>query len=99
MANDLTTRQREFCDRLADLCREYVDAIGPVERDDDDQALSAADMNARAAVAEAALSEWLLLLAWVDLESGESFTTKINLPDMPSHHQLGLVQTWTSELM
>jgi hypothetical protein len=93
----LTARQQQFCDELADLLRRYADVAGPVEVDDVDGVLGAAELAGRPPV-NAALSEWLLLTAWVDLDTGEPRTTSASAPGMAPHHRIGLVHAWLAEV-
>lgn len=92
----LDARQRAFCDALAALIREYTDVAGPVE--DDEFALDAESRSGQPTLPNAALAEWVLVLSWVDLDSGDSYITKACQPGMLAHHQLGLLRSWLVEL-
>lgn len=97
MSDPLTARQYEFADRLSDLLREYADVAGPVQNPLD-EIMDAAAMAEARPLANAALTEWVLVMAWTDLDDGESYVTKANQPGMLNHHQLGLLRSWIVEL-
>jgi hypothetical protein len=97
MVDRLSDRQREFCDALAALCREYTDVTGPVDNPDDEM-LDAETRADRPVMVNAALAEWVLVMGWVDLDDGEPYITKACQPGMLGHHQLGLLRSWLVEL-
>lgn len=95
----LTPRQREFCDAVAELLAKYSDVAGPVETEGQlNTHLDAEHLADSTPVANAALSEWVVVTSWVDMDSGEVYTSKFCLPGMPSYHQLGMLTQWTEAL-
>lgn len=94
----LSPRQRELHDKLANLLREYADVVGPV-KDDIMEPIDAALMDEMEHISNAALSEWIICMSWVDMDTGSYFTTKMNQHGMPHHHQLGLLAHWEDQLL
>lgn len=94
---DLPPRAREFTTRVADLLREFADVAGPVENDGD-EVLSAAEIAQRAPLPHSYPSEWVLLMAWQELDVGRFYVTKACQPGMPAHHQIGLLRSWLATL-
>ena len=37
------------------------------------------------------VSEWVMVVAWVDVDSGLSWTTRLRSENMPEHHMVGLL--------
>ncbi len=81
MSDDLTAAQHGAQDRIHNLLTELADLIGP-RFDDDDKGFP---------VEHAALAEWVIVAAWTDLDSGDSFTTRIGSPQLAEHHRTGLL--------
>lgn len=98
MPEQLTPRQHELNNKIADLLREYADIIGPVETYTEDT-LSAEDMAEQPHAKHVALSEWVLCIGWVNMDTGDFFTTKTSQYAMPAHHQYGLLMNWAKELI
>lgn len=97
MGESLTERQLELCEKIANLLREYADACGPVTIEIE-ETIDAAGMAALPHATDTALAEWVLVMSWLDLDTGNYFTTKVSQPRMPSHHQYGLLADWLEEL-
>jgi len=88
--------QREACDQIGRLLQELAGQLGPRESDPDDYGadLDVEEMARLAAVTNPALTEWVVLMQWVDMDSGEAFQTRVNLPEMLTTHIQGLLMSW-----
>lgn len=82
MNDDLTPAQKEAQNRVHDLLAELAEVIGPDF--DGEHGLDEPPYGSTF------LSEWILVLAWVD-EAGSGFTTRIGSPNLLHHHQVGLL--------
>jgi hypothetical protein len=66
--------------RLHELISREVEVLGPRDDTDDDLPLT-----------HAALEEWVLVMSWTDLETGESHLTRTWSNHLPVHHRTGLL--------
>lgn len=97
MPDPRTPRQQEFIDEFQQLMSRYSDVVGPVQPDDDPEnglAYTAEELSRMEPVRNAVLMEWIVLTAWTDLDDNEAYTSAFTMPNMPTHHRIGLMQTW-----
>lgn len=99
MPDPRTDRQEEFIDALQQLLSRFSDVVGPVVPDDDPEngvAYTAQELSEMPMVKNAVLVEWMVLTAWTCLDDNESYTSAFTMPNMPTHHRIGLLQTWVT---
>lgn len=98
MPEQLSPRQLELNAKIEQLLREYADVAGPVI-EYTDEVLTAEDMAEQEHAKNAVLAEWVVCMSWVDMDSGNYFSTKGSQQGMPTHHQYGLLMNWVKELL
>ena len=89
----LNAEQRDVVEQLAEFLRRHADILGP-RVDDDDEGYDAEQMAALAAVTHPALVEFVTVMQWVDLETGDAFSTRVHSPEMLPSHVRGLLAEW-----
>jgi hypothetical protein len=76
-------------ERLHDLIAREAAVLGPRadggDDEDHDEDTAHEDRN------HMALEEWVLVMSWTDLETGESHVTRHWSKQMPFHHRTGLL--------
>lgn len=93
----LTSRQLEAIEALGDLLRAYPDVWGP-HGEPEDGPLDAAEMAETQPIANAALTDFVAVMAWIDLDSGETYSSKANRHGMPEYAQKGLLAGWAEAI-
>lgn len=79
-------RGEEFRTKLEALLYEYSDVTGPVYVDSD------GDPQAEQPVFK--ITEWTVVTAWADMENGHVYVCGDYPPNMPKHHQSGLLSAF-----
>lgn len=90
----LSPEQVAVMDELAEFLRERWQIIGPRADNETDCGLDAEDMAELEAVTNPALVEFVVVMQWVDLDTGSSFSTRVNAPEMLNSHVQGLLMEW-----
>lgn len=91
----ISSEQRAAMDALADFLRSHADVFGPrPDGSDDGDGLDAEQMAELEAVKNPALVEHVTVMQWVDLDTGNSFTTRVHAPEMLPTHVNGLLAEW-----
>ena len=100
MADKFTPRQTAFIDAFQSLMAEYGDVVGPVIEDGDGPengiSYTAEELASMQPVRNAVLMEWIVVSSWTCLDDNEAYTSAFTMPNMPTHHRVGLLQTWVN---
>lgn len=85
----LNEKLAPFRDALEQLLAEHEFVIGPRSAED---VLDEVRNEGQAVPSKPLLvSEWVICLAWVDVDTGDVWTTRIAAPRMPEYRQGGLM--------
>lgn len=88
--HELTPEQKAAKEKIADMLRSVEAELGPRS---DPEWLGEVELveGCPAPTKSMLLTEWVVVLAWVDPDTGLTWTTKISSPNLPEHHEQGLL--------
>jgi hypothetical protein len=72
-------------ERIHRVLSESGEEVGPWMQDED------GEPDPTRPIPNAMLTEWVVLMSWVDPASGRSYTTRCTSPNLPRHHEDGLL--------